>query len=198
MADGRLLSPDYIYPNLPTLPPGQKVKLACPTWEVRALLNYVITFSACKDTNNLSCLPMMWKESGSVTRAVVCDSATWWPIARQVPLPLEFSRQGYWSGLPSPSLGIFPTRDWTYISWIAGRFFTIWATREALPWSDSRQLTLPGPSNSVTLPLCSLDSSFIFLSYMTSAQSSRRVVFTPLSPLLFFLFVSFETNLIPW
>ena len=27
--------------------------------------------------------------------------------------------------------GIFPTQDWTGVSLIAGRFFTIWATREA-------------------------------------------------------------------
>ena len=25
-----------------------------------------------------------------------------WPIARQVPLPMEFPRQEYWSGLPFP------------------------------------------------------------------------------------------------
>ena len=108
MADGRLLSPDYIYPNLPTLPRGQKVKLACPTWEVQGLLNYVITFSACKDTNNLFCLPMMCKEGERVTRSVVCDSATQWTIARQAPLALEFSKQGYWRGLPSPSLRDLP------------------------------------------------------------------------------------------
>ena len=28
--------------------------------------------------------------------------------------------------------GIFPTRGWTQVSWIAGRFFIVWATREAL------------------------------------------------------------------
>ena len=28
--------------------------------------------------------------------------------------------------------GIFPTQDWTQVSRIAGRFFTSWATREAL------------------------------------------------------------------
>ena len=27
--------------------------------------------------------------------------------------------------------GIFPTRGWTQVSWIAGRFFIVWATREA-------------------------------------------------------------------
>ena len=31
-----------------------------------------------------------------------------WTIANQVPLSIEFSRQGYWSGLPFPSLGNLP------------------------------------------------------------------------------------------
>ena len=33
-----------------------------------------------------------------------------WTIAYQAPLSMEFSRQGYWSGLPFPSPGIFPTQ----------------------------------------------------------------------------------------
>ena len=36
--------------------------------------------------------------------------ATWWTIAYQAPPSMGFSRQGYWSGLPLPSPGIFPTR----------------------------------------------------------------------------------------
>ena len=44
---------------------------------------------------------------------------------------MEFSRQEYWSGLPLPSSRFLP-RDWTQISRIAGRFFTIWATRDVV------------------------------------------------------------------
>ena len=37
----------------------------------------------------------------------------------------------YWSGMPIPfSRGSFQSRDRTWISHIAGRFFTVWATRE--------------------------------------------------------------------
>ena len=123
-----------------------------------------------------------------------------WTITCQASLFMEFFRQKYWSGLPSPSLGDLPepgikplspvvagglfatvppgkhwnsqcvcynhsvvsdslqpgfsvhgilqarilewvampssrgssrSRDWTQVSCIAGRFFTIWATREA-------------------------------------------------------------------
>ena len=35
---------------------------------------------------------------------------TLWAAARQAPLSLGFSRQEYWSGLPCPPQGIFPTR----------------------------------------------------------------------------------------
>ena len=38
-------------------------------------------------------------------------------------------QQEYWSGYPFPSSR---PRDWTQFSCIAGRFFTAWATREAL------------------------------------------------------------------
>ena len=45
---------------------------------------------------------------------------------------MGFSRQESWSGLPFPSPGDLPwPRDWTQVSRIVGRCFTIWATREA-------------------------------------------------------------------
>ena len=31
-----------------------------------------------------------------------------WTVAHQAPLPMEFSRQEYWSGLPFPSSGYLP------------------------------------------------------------------------------------------
>ena len=44
----------------------------------------------------------------SVSRSVVPDSATPWTAAHQAPLSMRFSRQGYCSGLPFPSLGDLP------------------------------------------------------------------------------------------
>ena len=45
---------------------------------------------------------------------------------------MEFSRQEYWSGLPFPSPGDLPDPGaQTQVSHIAGKLFTIWATREA-------------------------------------------------------------------
>ena len=37
------------------------------------------------------------------SHSVVSDSATPWTVAYQVPPPMGFSRQEYWSGLPFPS-----------------------------------------------------------------------------------------------
>ena len=37
--------------------------------------------------------------------------ATLWTVAHQASLPMGFSRQEYWSGLPFPSLGDLQPRD---------------------------------------------------------------------------------------
>ena len=48
-----------------------------------------------------------------------------WTIACQTSLPMEFSRQGYWSGLPYPPLGDLPNPGIEPLSpALAGRFFT--------------------------------------------------------------------------
>ena len=80
------------------------------------------------------------RKSESVSHSVVPDSATPWTVAHQAPLSMEFSRQEYWSGLPFPSPGDLPKlRDQTQVSCIAGRFFTVWASRVSL------SLPAPGP-----------------------------------------------------
>ena len=63
----------------------------------------------------------------------LCD-----PMDRSPPGPLsmEFSRQEYWSGLPFSSPGDLPSPGIeSRVSFIADRFFTIWATREISRWS---------------------------------------------------------------
>ena len=54
-----------------------------------------------------------------------------WTVAHQAPLSMEFSRKEYWSGLPFPSQGIFPTQG-SNPSPPHCRLFTTWATRKAL------------------------------------------------------------------
>ena len=59
--------------------------------------------------------------------------ATPWTVTYQAPLSMEFSRQAYCSGLPFPSPGgSSQPRDQTQVSCIAGKHFTIWATRKAI------------------------------------------------------------------
>ena len=50
--------------------------------------------------------------------------ATSWTAAPQAPLSMGFPRQEYWSGLPFPSPGIFPTQRSNPHPLHAGRFFT--------------------------------------------------------------------------
>ena len=48
-----------------------------------------------------------------------------WTVAHQAPLPMEFSRQEYWSGLPFPTPGYLPNPGIEPASpALAGRFFT--------------------------------------------------------------------------
>ena len=44
----------------------------------------------------------------------------------------EFSRQEYWMECHFLLQGFFSNKDQIWVSCIAGRFFTIWATKEAL------------------------------------------------------------------
>ena len=67
------------------------------------------------------------------SRVQLC--ATLWTTARQAPLSMGFSRQGYWSGLPFPSPGDLPDPGIEPMSLtsptLAGVFFTTTATWEA-------------------------------------------------------------------
>ena len=61
------------------------------------------------------------------SRSVVSNSLrTAWNVAHQAPLCMEFSRQEYWSGLPFPTPGIFPTKGLNphLLHWQVGFFTT--------------------------------------------------------------------------
>ena len=67
---------------------------------------------------------------------IASDSANLWTIAHQAPLPMGFSRQEYWNGLPCPSPGDLPDPgiEPTFLMSpaLAGTFFTTSATWETL------------------------------------------------------------------
>ena len=50
-------------------------------------------------------------DGGLVSKSCLTP-VTPWTVARQAPLSMGFPRQEYWSGLPFPSQGIFPTQGW--------------------------------------------------------------------------------------
>ena len=68
-------------------------------------------------------------------------SVTPWTVAHQAPPSMGFSRREYWSGLPCPPPGDLPDPGIEPGSpALAGRLFTIWASREALLCSICTQL----------------------------------------------------------
>ena len=75
-----------------------------------------------------------------LSHSVMSDFVTPWTIAHQAPLPMKFSRQEYWSGVPFPTLGNLPDPGIETVSLVppelAGRFFTNCATWEACIYSS--------------------------------------------------------------
>ena len=51
-------------------------------------------------------IPSFWGHITSSSHSVMSDSATPRTVARQAPLPMGFSRQESWSGLPVPFWGV--------------------------------------------------------------------------------------------
>ena len=73
-----------------------------------------------------------------------CLFATLWAAAHQAPLPMWFSKQEYWNGLPCPPPGDLPNPGNEPMSLIspalAGGFFTTSTTWEAKQGGSSRWL----------------------------------------------------------
>ena len=101
--------------------------------------------------------------------------ATPWTVARQAPLSLGFSRQEYWSGLPCPPPGgSSRPKNRTWVSGTAGRFFTDWATREALPAGYHKLIFYACESASVLW----ISSSVSYFRCRSYVASSRRRSFS--------------------
>ena len=73
-------------------------------------------------------IKVKWWSEVAQSCPTLCDPMDCSP---QAPQSVGFSRHEYWSGLlfPSPGESSRP-RDWTQVSRIVGRCFTVWATRE--------------------------------------------------------------------
>ena len=133
--------------------------------------------------------------------------ATLWTVARQVPLPVEFSRQEYWSGLSFPPPGDLPDQGVEPASLtspaLAGGFFTGWVTgilfssplasrltKEEI-WSSTAQfqacVNQTGSLSSFSLPLNITD-------FGSFSQPLAREVQVNASPLTIFVYKPLTTN----
>ena len=86
-----------------------------------------------------------------------------WTVAHQAPLSMGFPRQECWSGLPFSSPGDHLNPGMRPMSLVlAGRFFTIWATREA-------------PQSKIcSQPLSAVFTQGVHLSHSPSFQRMRQ------------------------
>ena len=91
-----------------------------------------------------------------LSHSAVSDSAILWPVAHQAPLPVRFSRQEYWGGLPFPSPGDLPDPGIEPISpALAGEFFTTGTTGKPICGHEFEQ-TLGDSEGQSGLACCSL------------------------------------------
>ena len=100
---------------------------------------------------------------------------TLWTVAHQALLSLAFSRQESLNGLLFPT-GIFLTQGSKPSSCPAGRFFTVWATREALLKRPQRTKNIEGDKGRAGLFL--LPDSFCHLQsvYLCQTQFCVRCI----------------------
>ena len=104
-------------------------------------LEIVECFQISKDSSISWFLNDFWKWSESVSHSVVSNSVILWTVAHQSSLFMDFLGKNTGVGTISFSRASSRPRDWTQVSCIAGRFFTIWATREAQRISNTAKIT---------------------------------------------------------
>ena len=112
--------------------------LHCPFWWTTNPL-VLTTSSSMVGLVKLSCVLGSSRETElekiyidiDIERVVKSLSCVWlfvtpWTVAHQVPLPMGFPRQGYWSGLPFPSPGDLPDPgiEPAFPAWAGGLFTT--------------------------------------------------------------------------
>ena len=125
--------------------------------------------------------------------------ATPWTVARQVPLPMEFSRQEYWSGLSFPPPGDLPDQGIEPASLtspaLAGGFFTRWVTGILFSsplashlWSSTAQF------QACVNQTGSLFSFSLSLNITDFSSFSQPLVQLNASPLTIFIYKALTTN----
>ena len=133
----------------------------------------------------------------SEPHSVMSDSATPCILACQAPLSMGFSRQEYSSGYAIPSYkGSSWSRDWTQLSLIAGKFFTIWATI-LLEVSVKRECLLVLVYNQIynfNFYQSSGQSRDLHLSYFNKARNVLFLLHPPKTTVLWDDFAHWKTS----
>ena len=89
------------------------LSLGFATKNPRVAISFSRASSLPRDQTPVSCIGsgiLYYWGTLSVSYSVILNSLTPRTAAHQAPLPMRFSRQGYWSGLPFPSPGHLPTQ----------------------------------------------------------------------------------------
>ena len=102
----------------------------------RPFICYLEKYGAAQMQYPQTCIPpgdtaCAWRSACSVSSDVP-DCATLWTVARHLPLSMGILQARILEGVAMPSSrGSSQSRDQTQVFHIAGRFFTVWSTREA-------------------------------------------------------------------
>ena len=91
-------------------------------------------------------------------RSVMSDFVTPLAVAHQTPLSMEFFRQEYWSRLPLPPPGIFPTQGLNLrllhlLQWQADSLPLCHLREGKTPWAKIREDLYPPPNLPSASPL---------------------------------------------
>ena len=118
--------------------------------------------------------------------------ATPWTVARQVPLPMEFSRQEYWSGLPFP-----PTDPWikpTSLT-LADRFFSTVPPGKSVPSFSLVTVQFSNSVMSVSLQPHRLQACQNSLVYNLKKKKKTQLLVLLNFSILFVYFIYFSFDL---
>ena len=115
-------------------------------WEARFVIDQLVCYITWGTVMDKTLMIVVVQESSLVNPVVtlcrVTQSCltlvTQWTVACQAPLSMGILQASIleWVAMPF-SRGSSQPRDWTQVSHVADRFFTIWATREDLLYSDA-------------------------------------------------------------
>ena len=123
----------WAFPSRSGIPRKWKVLLSKLLTNIMKRMGLILnTLFFCYSVCHWHCQGVMLNLCLCVNCSVVSNSVMSWTVAFQAPFPgISQARILEWISIPFPR-GSFWYRDWTQVSCISSRFFTIWTTWEWL------------------------------------------------------------------